>query len=493
MFLKSRREEIELFMRNPAEVQDAQLEALLLSGAETVYGRERGMGSITSYEEFAARVPIVDYVEFHDYFLRSKSGENGVVWPSRIQWFARSSGTTDDISKYIPVTDEGLKGTHMQGPTDVMVLYLRNFSDSNVLLGKMLTLGGSKKIEKEGTNIFSGDLSAILIENTPWWAKTRRSPSPSIALIPDFEKKIEAIYESCKGENITSFAGVPSWNLVMMQYILERSGKENLHELWPDMELFVHGGINFEPYRNEYRRLFPDDRMRYVDTYNASEGFFAIEDEPNGGDMLLMLDYGQFYEFLPVDSLADRSKAVPLAGVREGVNYAMIITSQNGLWRYMIGDTVMFTSTSPYRIRITGRTKHYINAFGEEVMVENVETAVAAACEATGAQVSNYTVAPLYMESGSKGAHQWVVEFAGEPDGRDRFMDVVDTKIQELNSDYKAKRFKNTTLAPPVLTVVPEGTFMSWLASKGRIGGQHKVPRLSNDRNLAENILSNIQ
>jgi hypothetical protein len=449
-----------------------------------MYGIDDGM----SYEQFRRTVPVVTYEDVRDWHLRSLGGEQGLLWPQEIRWFAKSSGTTDAASKYIPVTHDGLQQAHLQGPVDVMAIYMSNFPSSNVLSGKILTLGGSKRIEREGTGVFSGDLSAILIGNTPFWARLRRCPPPEVALIPDFEQKLEAIYNCCVNERVTSFAGVPSWNLVLMRYIAERAGCSPL-ELWPDMELFVHGGVNFGPYRAEYERLFPSPAMHYMDTYNASEGFFAIEDVPGGGDMLLMLDYGQFYEFLPVDSLDDRSRAVPLEDVRTGVDYALIVTSCNGLWRYMLGDTVRFASTSPYRLRITGRTRHFINAFGEEVVVENVERAVAAAVETTGALVADYTVAPLYMEAGEKGAHEWIVEFVVEPNSRAEFISVIDNTIRSLNSDYAAKRHGDVTLRAPVLRVVPDGTFHRWLASQGRLGGQNKVPRLSNDRRIAEEIV----
>jgi len=477
------------FMRDPFGVQQRQLDWLLRCGAATRYGREYGMEGMRTVEQFQQRVPVVDYESAGELFLRARAGEGDLLWPGKVRWFAKSSGTTSAVSKYIPVTQEGLHRIHLQGPRDVMITYLHNYPRSKVLSGKLLTLGGSKKIEKEGETAFSGDLSAILIENTPRWASRRRCPPPEVALIPDFEQKIDAICRSTVGREVTSFAGVPSWNLVMLRRILQYTGRANVLEVWPHMELFVHGGVNFAPYKAEYDRLFPSEAMHYMDTYNASEGFFSIEDVPGSGDMLLLLDYGQFYEFLPVDSLDDRSKAVPLEGVRTGVNYALIVTSCNGLWRYMLGDTVCFTSTSPHRIRVTGRTKHYINAFGEEVMIDNAEKAVAAAARATGARVAEYTVAPVYMSGGAKGAHQWVIEFAAPPPDPQAFMDEVDRNLQELNSDYRAKRFRDTTLVGPLLTVVPAGTFMAWLAAQGKVGGQNKVPRLSNDRTIVEQIL----
>jgi len=487
-----RRREIDYFRQNGVEVQYRQLQQLIGQLEGTELGRRYGISALDSYESFAGKVPLGDYLSMNKDILRTKNGEQNVLWPSEIKWFAQSSGTTDSKSKYIPVSEEGLKQSHLQGPKDVMAVFADNYPDSDIFLGKILTLGGSCRIERGGESAFTGDLSAILIENTPLWASTRRIPSVETALIPDFDLKVRRICEEAEGENISAFAGVPSWNLVLMQYVLEYTGKSNILEVWPAMELFVHGGVNFAPYREQYRKLFPSPDMKYMDTYNASEGFFAIGDMPERDDMLLMLDYGQFYEFVPVDSLNDASKVIPLEGVREGVNYAMIITTSGGLWRYMIGDTVEFTSTAPYRIRITGRTKLYINTFGEELMIANAEEAVVAACKATGAQITEFTAAPIYMEGRTKGAHQWIVEFSTEPSDRSVFITSLDTRLKELNSDYEAKRFADATLRMPVLTVAPEGTFLRWMEKRGKIGGQNKVPRLSDDRKFVEEILEMI-
>lgn len=490
IFFSGRRREIDRFRRHPAEVQEEQLKHLLKKGAGTVFGREHSLGSVGSVEQFQASVGMSDYEGFHEYIARAKAGEQNVIWPSRIKWFAKSSGTTDAKSKYIPVSDEGLKDSHMRGPRDVAALFAAMYPDSRVYNGKTLTLGGSKKIEKEGETAFSGDLSAILLENTPGFFNFRRVPKVETALIPDFAEKVKRICEESIGENVASFAGVPSWNLVMLNKVLEYTGKDNLLEVWPNLELFIHGGMNFAPYREQYHRIIPSPDMKYMETYNASEGFFAIADDPLREDMLLMLDYRVFYEFLPVQHIDDRSKAVPLEGVREGVNYAMIITTSNGLWRYMIGDTVVFTSTDPYRIRITGRTKHYINAFGEEVVIDNAEKAIREACDVTGAEIAEFTVAPVYMVGRRKGAHEWVVEFSTEPDSYDRFAEALDKGLQKVNSDYEAKRFKSTTLDAPKLTVVPKGTFMQWMESRGKAGGQNKVPRLYNDRTFVDELLA---
>ncbi len=489
-YLMPRLRQIDRFCEQPAEVQSEQLDYLLRQGRNTIFGREHDMESISGIEAFQQRIPVVDYEHFHDYIMRTKGGEQNVFWPTPVKWFAKSSGTTDAKSKYIPVSQEGLKQAHLQGPRDVVALYLRSHPESRMLGGKTLTLGGSKRVEREGETAFSGDLSAILIENTPWYANLKRVPKPATALIPDFAEKVRRICEETVRKDVRAFAGVPSWNLVMMNKVLEYTGAKNLLEVWPNLELFMHGGMNFKPYREQYRTLIPTDRMNYMETYNASEGFFGIADDPALDDMLLMLDYGIFYEFLPMSSLGDTSKAVPLEDVRTGVNYAMIITTSNGLWRYMIGDTVEFTSTSPYRIRITGRTKHYINAFGEEIVIENAENAIEAACRATGAIVAEYSAAPVYMSGREKGAHEWVVEFKTAPSSTEDFARELDLALQKLNSDYEAKRFKDTTLMPPKVSVVKSGTFMAWMSSRGKIGGQNKVPRLFNDRTFVDGLLS---
>ncbi|MBQ4279502.1 MAG: GH3 auxin-responsive promoter family protein [Rikenellaceae bacterium] len=488
LFFTRRREAIDRFRRHPAEVQLAQLGHLLEEGARTRMGDEWGLGDIRTIEQFQARVPVTDYDRYSATIDRARRGEADILWPGSVRWFAKSSGTTGAKSKYIPVTDEGLKRCHFQGPRDVICLFADLYPDTRVFEGKTLTLGGSRRIEREGETALTGDLSAILIENTPRWASLRRVPSVETALTPDFELKVRRICEETVAQNVASFAGVPSWNLVMLNKVLEYTGKQNLLEVWPNMELFIHGGMNFKPYREQYRRLIPSPDMKYMETYNASEGFFAIQDDPAADDMLLMLDYGVFYEFLPTDSLGNPSKAVPLEDVRTGVNYAMIISSVNGLWRYLIGDTVTFTSLTPYKIRITGRTKLYINAFGEEVIIENAESAVHAACGATGAEVAEYTAGPVYMGDRTKGAHEWIVEFARPPRDTARFADELDRALQRVNSDYEAKRFKDTTLMPPRLTVVPPGTFHRWMARHDKVGGQNKVPRLSNDRTYLDQL-----
>lgn len=481
-YFAGRLREIDHFRRHPAEVQEAQLNYLLQKGSRTVFGQETGMADIRSAEAFRSRIPITDYERLSPYIDRMRRGEENLLWPEPTRWFAKSSGTTDARSKFIPVTSTCLNRSHMRGPKDIMALYCHLYPKTEVVGGKMLTLGGSKRIEREGDRMLSGDLSAILIENTPTLAHKLRVPDKRTALLPDFDEKVERIARQATRQDVRSFTGVPSWNLVMLNRILEYTGKDNILEIWPRMELFVHGGMNFQPYEAQYRRIIPSPDMRYMETYNASEGFFAIAEEPGRSDMLLMLDYGIYYEFLPTDRLHDPSAAVPLEGVRTGVQYAMIITSTNGLWRYMIGDTVEFISTDPYTIRITGRTKLYINAFGEEIVIGNAEAAIQAACEVTGAQIADYTAAPIYMEGRSKGAHEWIIEFRTRPSDMALFGRTLDDTLRAVNSDYDAKRFKDTTLSAPKITEVPAGTFENWLRSKGKLGGQNKVPRLSNDR-----------
>ncbi|MBD9238309.1 MAG: hypothetical protein EGR20_26480, partial [Alistipes onderdonkii] len=415
---------------------------------------------------------------FGSYIDRIRRGENNVTWPTDIRWFAKSSGTTASKSKFIPVSREGLRNCHLRGPMDIVCMVADRYPESRVFSGKTLTLGGSHRLENTGGTAQEGDLSAILIENTPRFGLRMRVPKPETALIADFERKVEAICRETVSQNVTSFAGVPSWNLVMLKKILEYTGKNNILEVWPNLELFAHGGMNFKPYREQYRRIIPSDRMKYIETYNASEGFFALADDPSRSDMLLMLDYGNFFEFRSGDTV------VPLEGVECGKVYAMLITSNNGLWRYEIGDTVEFTSTNPYRIRFAGRTRQYINVFGEELIVDNADRALLAACNETGAVVGEYTVAPCYMSLRERGAHEWILEFEREPDSREHFAEALDRELRAVNSDYDAKR--RTTLERQRLTVVGHGRFLAWMRARGK----NKVPRLVNDRRVADEILA---
>ena len=481
---------IDDFRKNPAAAQRKQLGRLMPRLAAVAYGRERNIRPDDGYETFAAKIPVATYDDLKPYIDRMRREEPGVLWDERVEWFAKSSGTTADVSKYIPVPRESLMQCHYRGARDVISVYLHNYPGSHLFTGKTLTLGGSHAVDAlSGTSLRSGDLSAILIQHTPFYAAAYRTPSKATALTADFEKKVAAICRETAGQRVTSFAGVPSWNMVLLKALLEYTGKRNVCEVWPDLELFMHGGVSFAPYREQYRRLIPSDGMHYMETYNASEGFFALQDDPADEAMLLMLDYGVFYEFLDMKYLDDPSKAVPLEAVQRGVNYAVIISTNGGLWRYMIGDTVRFTSLAPHKIVITGRTKHYINVFGEEVIIDNAQQALDEACRATGASVTDYTVAPVYMDENARGAHQWIIEFGQEPGDRVLFETTLDETLQRVNSDYRAKRAPGSSLMPARITYAPQGTFYRWMKERGKLGGQNKIPRLSNDRKYADQLM----
>ena len=474
-----RRAELRRALADPLTTQNQQLQWLLKRGSRTEIGRQFDMRTIKSIEQYMARVETFDYDAYSPYIDRARRGERDVVWKGEVKWFARSSGTTDR-SKYIPVTTDGLIHSHTQGTRDVAAIASSLFPDTRAYDGKLLTLGGSRRVEREGERALTGDLSAILIENTRSVSGWFRTPSREVALIADFNEKVEAICRQTTTQNVTCFAGVPSWNLMLMQKVLEYTGKETICDVWPNLELFVHGGVGFAPYAEHYKRIIPSERMRYVNTYNASEGFFSIADASEQEDMLLMVDYGTFYEF------DNGHEIVPLEGVKVGEVYELIISSCNGLWRYRIGDTITFTSTKPYRIKIVGRTKQFINVFGEELMVANAEQALSYASRETGADVSEYTVAPVYMTNQEKGRHQWIIEFAKEPNDINRFTELLDSQLQSVNSDYDAKR--HSTLAAPQICSVEKGTFLGWLASQGKVGGQNKVPRLANTRQYIDSL-----
>jgi hypothetical protein len=486
--LKQRIHQIELFIKYPNEVQEELLMNLIQSSKNTVLGKEYDFSSINSYATFADRVPISTYEELQPLIERTRKGEQNVFWETPIKWFAKSSGTTDAKSKFIPVSNEAIEDCHYKGSKDLLCLYLNNNEDSQLFLGKSLRLGGSAQIY-EDNNTFFGDLSAILIENMPIWAEFSSTPSNRISLMSEWEAKIAAIINETKKENVTSFAGVPSWMLVLMNKMLEDAGKGNLFEIWPNLEVYFHGGVSFEPYREQYKKILPQRDFKYYEIYNASEGFFAIQDLNNSSDLLLMLDYGIFYEFISMDTFGTMDqKIIRLADVELFKNYALVITTNSGLWRYLIGDTVRFTSLSPYRIRVTGRTKHHINVFGEELMVENTDQAVAKACKVTDSEIVDYTVAPIFMIDREKGAHEWMIEFKKKPADLALFQKVLDETIQSINSDYEAKRHNNMTLNPLVLNVARENLFYEWLKDRNKLGGQHKIPRLSNQRDYLEQL-----
>lgn len=487
-FLKQRIHQIELFLKYPNEVQEEVLMNLLRATENTQLGKQYDYGSIKSYAEFASRIPISSYEDLEPLIERTRQGEQNILWETPIKWFAKSSGTTNAKSKFIPVSPEALEDCHYKGGKDLLCLYLNNNEDSEMFLGKSLRLGGSSQIY-ENNNTFFGDLSAILIENMPIWAEFSSTPSNKISLMSEWETKINAIIKETINENVTSFAGVPSWMLVLMNKVLEETGKSNLIELWPNLEVYFHGGVSFDPYREQYHKILPKNEFKFYEIYNASEGFFAIQDLNYSSDLLLMLDYGIFYEFIPMDTYGTpNQKVVRLADVELFKNYAMVITTNGGLWRYLIGDTVRFTSLSPYRIRVTGRTKHHINVFGEELMVENTDQALAKACQETQSEIVDYTVAPIFMEGKQKGAHEWMIEFKTPPQDLTLFHKILDTTLQSLNSDYEAKRYNNMTLNPLVINVARENLFYDWLKQRNKVGGQNKIPRLSNQREYIEQL-----
>ena len=489
-FLKKRKHQIELFLKYPIDVQREVLMRLLETAKNTVVGKQYDFRTIYDYKTFAERIPISQYETIEPMIERTRRGEQNLFWPSNIQWFAKSSGTTNAKSKFIPVSNEALEDCHMKAGKDMLCLYINNNEDAGLFNGKGLRLGGSSAIY-EDNNTYFGDLSAIIIENMPFWADFSSAPKTEVALMSEWETKMEAIVNETIDENITSLVGVPSWMLVLLNAVLEKTGKQHIHEVWPNLEVYFHGGINFNPYREQYKKLLPKSGFRYYETYNASEGFFAIQDKNNSSDLLLMLDYGIYYEFIPMDQFqGEDSVAIPLEEVELNKNYAIVITTNSGLWRYLIGDTIKFVSLKPYRIRITGRTKHFINAFGEELIIENTEEALKRVCKKTKALIKEYTVAPIFMDGKSKGGHEWIIEFKEYPESIDYFTELLDNALKSINSDYEAKRYHDMTLKMPKVHVAEEGLFYNWLKQKGKLGGQHKVPRLSNNREFIEELMT---
>lgn len=482
--------QIDLFLKFPCNVQNELLFKLLQKAKNTEYGKKFNFKSINSLESFQNRVPVNDYDSLKPYIDKIRQGGIDILWPGEIKWFAKSSGTTTNKSKFIPVSKEALEECHFMGGKDVLAIYTKNYPDTNIFTGKSLTLGGSNRINNITNDSYFGDLSAILIENIPFWANFIRSPKKEIALLENFEEKLEKITKSTINENVTSIAGVPSWNLVLIKHILDFTGKNNLLEIWPNLELFIHGGVSFTPYKEQFKKIIPSDNMNYLETYNASEGFFGIQDYPTRDDMLLMLDYGIYYEFIPSNEAEKEDPTIlTLDDVEQGKHYALVITTNAGLWRYKIGDTVEVTSIYPLRIKISGRTKHFINAFGEELIIDNAEKALKIACEKTNAQIKDYTAGPIYMGDNSTGAHEWLIEFETRPDNLEFFTSTLDNALKSFNSDYEAKRHKDLTLRLPEIKVMKKGIFYRWLKTKGKLGGQNKVPRLSNSRQYINEIL----
>lgn len=471
-------------------IQQKTLIDLLRKARKTQLGTTYRFDEINSYKSFTERVPISGYEELKPYIERTMRGEQNILWPTPIRHFAKSSGTTNDKSKFIPVSDECLKRCHYQGGFDVVATYFRNYPHNKLFFGKSLILGGSHAINPLSPGISCGDLSAILLQNTSTLVNCMRAPKLKIALMSEWEAKIKAIVKDTMHRNIVSLSGVPSWMMTLIKQILLEKGVQNLTEVWPNLEVFFHGGISFEPYRQYYKELIPTDAMHYVETYNASEGFFGIQNDPARHDMLLMLDLGVFFEFIPLNELEkENPRILPLWEIEEGGNYALVISSTNGLWRYIIGDTVKITSTRPVKFTISGRTKHFINAFGEELMVANAEKGMAKACEMTGSKVLNYSAAPVFMSDKSRGHHQWLIEFEKAPADLEAFADILDKALQEVNSDYEAKRYKGIFLDRLEIVKARPHLFDDWLREKGKLGGQHKIPRLSNTRDLIESML----
>lgn len=488
-FLKKRFHQIELFLKYPNEVQNELLLNLISFAKNTQIGKQHDFASIKDYSTFAERVPIKNYDGWQDCIERSRRGENNIFWPTPIKWFAKSSGTTRAKSKFIPVSEESLEKCHYAASKDLLCMYLNNNEHSQLFTGKSLRLGGSKELYKENGTVF-GDLSAILIDNMPFWAEYSSTPSNKVSLMSDWEHKMQAIVNETINENVTSLAGVPSWMLVLLNNVLETTGKESLHDIWPNLEVYFHGGVSFVPYKDQYKKILPKKSFKYYEIYNASEGFFAIQDQNNSDELLLMLDYGIFYEFIPIDIYAtSKEKAIPLSDVELKKNYAVIITTNAGLWRYKIGDTVRFTSLDPYRIKITGRTKHHINVFGEELIIENAETALKKVCKRTKAEIIDFTAAPIFMEGKEKGAHEWLIEFKTPPKDINYFNELFDNALKSLNSDYEAKRYNNITLNKPTINIARPQLFHDWLKQNDKLGGQHKVPRLSNTRDYLDDLL----
>src|SRR6195952_573190 len=489
-FMKKRIHQIELFMKYPNEVQEEWFEQLIAGGESTEWGKLYGYKSIENLAQFKERVPIQNYDTLKPYIERMLKGEQNVLWPSEIRWFAKSSGTTSDRSKFIPVSEESLEECHFKGGKDLLTIYFNNRPNARMFTGKILTLGGSHQISSLNADTSFGDLSAVIMKNLPLWAEFSRTPNLDITLMENFEEKIEKVAIATKDVNVTSLGGVPTWNIVLLKRILEITGKKNMLEVWPNLELYFHGAVNFTPYREQFKKLIPSDDMYYLENYNASEGFFGIQDTREPGEMLLMLDYGIFYEFLPIENLDDENPVtLTLDEVELDKNYALIISTNAGLWRYMIGDTIRFTSLLPFRIQVTGRTKHFINAFGEELIIDNAERALDEACQQTGAIIRDYTAAPIYFNGNKCGAHEWIIEFEKKPAEFERFIDILDETLRRVNSDYDAKRFKDMALRRPIVRKAPANTFFNWLKEKGKLGGQNKVPRLANNREYVDSIL----
>lgn len=490
-YLKLRASVIDNFILNPIDTQLRVFNDLIARAQFTEYGKQFGFQHIDSIAEFQQSVPLNNYDTLKPYIQRILEGNQNVLWPSEILWFAKSSGTTSDKSKFIPVSREAMDDNHFKGGKDAIAIYLSQHPDSQITTGKCLVIGGSHQLNQLNEDSFYGDLSAVMMQNMPWAGQFLRTPDLSIALMDEWEAKIEMIAQSTIHENVTFITGVPTWTIVLFKRILEITGAKHMLEVWPNLELYLHGGVSFRPYQDQFRQYIPSDKMNYIDTYNASEGFFASQDVPGQEGMLLYLNHGIFYEFIPMDEFGkENPQVLTLKQVKRDTNYAIVISTNSGLWRYVIGDTIQFTHLSPYRIKVTGRTAFYLNAFGEEVIVDNADQAIARACADTGAVVSDYSAAPVYMTDQSNGAHEWVIEFEKLPCPLEQFVQAMDAHLKAINSDYEAKRHKDIALRMPIVHIMPEGGFSRWLKEKNKLGGQHKIPRLSNDRKIIEEMLT---
>ena len=481
---------IENWINHPVAAQREVLQDLVTAAQYTEFGKKYRFSRLFSVKAFKQTVPVHEYEDLRPYIERMMQGEDNVLWNSPISWFAKSSGTTSDKSKFIPVSQESLQENHYKASKDVLTNYYKNFPSSDLLTGKGLVVGGSHQINQVNETVQYGDLSAVLMQNAPFWGQWLRTPELSIALLDDWESKIEKLAQATANENVTSISGVPTWTLLLLKRILEITQKKNIQEVWPNLELYIMGGVSFIPYREQFDQVIGKP-INYLEIYNASEGFFAAQERPDDEGMTLFTEHGVFFEFMPVDQYGKKfPETVGLNQVQLNKQYALIISTTGGLWRYIVGDTVQFTSLKPYRIIITGRLKHYINAFGEEVIVDNSDKAIAEACERTGAVVNDYTAAPVYFTGQNNGAHEWLIEFDKAPADLNRFTTELDAALQSLNSDYEAKRYKNIALRFPVVHAVAKGTFTDWLRRKGKLGGQHKVPRLCNERKIVDEILA---
>jgi len=489
--IKKRIHQIELFKQYPIEVQNELLNSLVEKAKDTEWGIKYAFSNIKDYQQFKDSVPLQEYEDVKPYVDRLFKDEQNLLWPTETKWFAKSSGTTSDKSKFIPVTTESLEDCHYKAGKDLLSLYYHNHPDAKLYKGLHLVVGGTSEMNNLSSDSYFGDLSAIILKNLPWWAEIRRTPSKKIALMSEWEEKLEKMARATMQEDVVILVGVPSWTLVLLKKILEISGEKDIKRVWPNLELFMHGGVSFQPYEEQFAKLI-SGKMNYVETYNASEGFFGIQDTVDKKELLLMLDYGIFFEFIPMSKYkgVESKEVISLEDVEVGVEYALVISTNGGLWRYLIGDTIKFTSAKPYRIVVTGRTKHFINAFGEELVVDNAEKAIQHASKVCKVSVLDYTAAPVYMSDKNKGAHEWLIEFSEEPENLNNFRDEMDKKLQELNSDYEAKRHKNLSLDYPKILSTPKDTFNSWLKMKGKLGGQNKVPRLSNNRKIIDEIKS---